>query len=110
MALGLTLEQLIGVYRVMFSVSRDYDRDTWYDSLGRVVFTNNRGLFDVGFDRAKWEKIKDEKSGVFFREVIDDTKPFGPIKRVIEYRAPFDRSDREIDYQIVWDFFASIGR
>lgn len=31
--------------------------------------------------------------------------PVGPIERTIEYVAPFDRCDREKDYEIAWKFF-----
>ena len=34
-----------------------------------------------------------------------DTMPGGPVERTIEYAAPFDRCDREKDYETAWKFF-----
>lgn len=42
---------------------------------------------------------------VFARTISDDTMPGGPIERTIEYVAPFDRCDREQDYETAWAFF-----
>ncbi|MCA8080358.1 DNA methyltransferase family protein [Burkholderia cepacia] len=50
-AIGLTLDELLLIYRVQFPVMRDYERDTWYDINGRIVFTNSRGLTGVGLIR-----------------------------------------------------------
>lgn len=108
MSLGLSLEQLCTLYRTQFPVLRMYENDTWYDVNGQIVFTNNRSLTGVGVDRKTWENIKcnltDGKSYVY--TVMDDTIPDGPIERTIEYVAPFDRCDREQDYETAWKFFA----
>lgn len=105
MGLGITLNQLKTIYRIQFPVLQSYESDTWYDCNGRIVFTNNRSLTNVGFSRKEWEEIKDAKSGVFTKNVTDDTMPGGPIERTIEYVAPFDRCDREKDYEEVWANF-----
>jgi type I restriction-modification system DNA methylase subunit len=105
MALGMTLEQLKTIYRIQFPVLQSYEADTWYDQNGRITFTNNRSLTNVGFDRKTWDTIKDAATGTFTRTIIDDTMPGGPVERTIEYVAPFDRCDREQDYETAWAFF-----
>ena len=112
MALGMTLDQLKTIYRIQFPVLQQYEADTWYDTNGRIVFTNNRGLTGVGFDRKEWENgIKGAPAGKkFYRTITDDTQPGGPVQRTIEYVAPFDRCDREKDYETAWEFFSKEGK
>ncbi|MCD8364038.1 MAG: class I SAM-dependent DNA methyltransferase [Lachnospiraceae bacterium] len=107
MALGMTLEQLKTIYRIQFPVLQSYEADTWYDANGRIVFTNNRSLTGVGFSRPEFENgIKGAPAGKkFYRTITDDTQPGGPVQHTIEYVAPFDRCDREMDYEIAWRFF-----
>ena len=114
-ALKLTLDELITIYRVQFPVMQHYERDTWYDRHGRIVFTNNKGLAGVGFPRKGkgrgankeigWEDIAEMPSGAVSRTIMDDTLPGGPIERTITYEAPFDRCDRVQDYRLAWAFF-----
>lgn len=107
-ALGMTLNQLKTIYRIQFPVLQQYESDTWYDSNGRIVFTNNRGLSGVGVDRKRWEtEMKGAPAGTkFYQTITDDTQPGGPVERTIEYVAPFDRCDREKDYETAWAFFS----
>ena len=123
MALGMTLKQLQSIYRIQFPVLKSYEANTWYDAKGRIVFTNNRGLTNVGVKRQDWESpyvmtpikrgdqpwdgiMKNAPAGyVFAVKKDDDTMPGGPIERTIEYVAPFDRCDREKDYETAWKFF-----
>lgn len=101
-ALGLTLDELQTIYRIQFPVLRQNEADTWYDQNGRIVFTCSKGLPGVGFSRPEWEQIKSKKSGTVERTITDDTLPGGPRQRTIVYEAPFDRCDREQDYETVW--------
>lgn len=105
LALGLTLDELLTIYRIQFPVLQQNERDTWYDQNGRIVFTVNKGLPGVGFDRAGWNAIKEMKSGTVTRTITDDTLPGGPRDRTITYVAPFDRCDRETDYRTAWAEF-----
>ncbi len=127
-ALGLTLDELLTIYRVQFPVMRQYERDTWYDAKGRIVFTISKGLIGVGLRRKAvardaectletpdgkttrrrlgWEDVKDSPPGTIIRRPItDDTQPGGPVARVIEYHAPFTLADREADYRVAWAHF-----
>lgn len=123
LSLGVTLTELKTLYRLYFPVLKQYEADTWYDANGRIVFTNNRSLTGVGYSRpefenagavqptecgtAQWDGImKNAPAGyVFARTITDDTQPGGPVERTIEYVAPFDRCDREQDYETAWKFF-----
>lgn len=106
MALGLTLSQLKAIYRVQFPVLQKYEMDNTYDREGRLAYTSNKGLPNVGFSRPEFEQIKDAPAGEkFYRTISDDTMPGGPIERTIEYVAPFDRCNREEDYETAWAFF-----
>jgi hypothetical protein len=132
-ALGLTLDELLLIYRVQFPVMQGYERDTWYDIHGRIVFTNSKGLAGVGLPRKGgkrtpktriiwpdgktrdgnhgWEDLhKDGEAsvpdGTTVEMIIDDdTLPGGTrvVKRT--FQAPFVRASREDDYRIAWDFF-----
>jgi hypothetical protein len=114
-ALGLTLDELITIYRVQFPVMQQYERDTWYDQNGRIVFTASKGLTGVGFPRkgsgrgsnktTGWEDIQDMTSGTVSRTILDDTLPGGPVERTITYEAPWTLCDRVQDYRVAWDFF-----
>lgn len=114
-ALKLSLDELITIYRVQFPVMQQYERDTWYDQNGRIVFTSSKGLTGVGFPRKGkgrgankelgWEDIQDMKSGTVSRTILDDTLPGGPVQRTITYAAPWSKCDRVEDYRGVWEFF-----
>ena len=110
MAFGITLDELKAMYAIQFPVLRQYEADTWYDQNGRIVFTVNRSLTGVGLDRKTWEQVRGKTFGTVTREVDDDTLPNGPVHRTIEYAAPFDRCDREADYETVWKAFATLAR
>ena len=126
-ALGLSLRELLTIYRIQFPVMREYEDNTYYDANGRIVFTVSKGLPGVGMPRKAiradasysveapdhrasdmalgWEDVCSLDSGVVRRQYIDHTQPGGPVPRVIEYVAPFKRADRERDYRVAWEEF-----
>lgn len=132
-AIGLTLEELILMYRVQFPVMQHYERDTWYDTQGRIVFTISKGLVGVGLPRKGgralpqctitlpigsvrsgnfgWEDVRDLPDGAIVQQwVQDDTLPTGPYRKERRWLAPFARADREDDYRVAWRFFENRAR
>ena len=128
MILGLTLEELISIYRIQFPVMQQHERDTWFDANGRIVFTSSKKALpgvgmprkatadDMSYGRGSsgmhdervalgWEDVCHLSEGIVTRDLLDDTQPGGPTLRTIEYHAPFDRCDRESDYRIAWEEF-----
>jgi len=114
-ALGLTVEQLIEMYRTQFAVLDENERGTWYDQKGRIAWTCSKGLSGVG-----WRKPDGKKPGG--REWLDSYAHLeagqslecdlpiefladGPqtVRRTFE--APFTTCDREADYRTTWAFF-----
>lgn len=53
-----------------------------------------------------WEDIRELKSGKVYKTYMDDTQPGGPVERTIEYIAPFDKCNREQDYETAWAVFS----
>jgi hypothetical protein len=101
MELGLKLEELQTIYRVQFPLLRQYERKTWYDQHGRIVYLDGDKTY--GLSTPEWKK----KQGLdrIERTIMDDTLPGGPRERTIVYEAPFDNCDREEDYATVWREF-----
>jgi hypothetical protein len=132
-AMGLTLDELLLIYRVQFPVMQGYERDTWYDIQGGIVFTTNKGLVGVGLPRRGtrntpktriewpsgetregnfgWEDLHRDgqvlvpDSTIVRQSVNDDTLRGGPRTVERRYIAPFLRANREDDYREAWDFF-----
>ena len=97
LALGMTVEELVLIYRVQFPVLQMYERETFYDQRGKIVFTVNRGMSDVGVSRKQWEEIRQAKAGDTLPEWAHDQQgPFVP---------PFDSRDREADMREAYAHF-----
>lgn len=101
MELGLTCEELCTIYRIQFPVLRQYERNTWYDRNGRIVYL--AGDTTYGLSTPEWKRQQDRSR--IERTVEDDTLPTGKRTRTILYEGPFDKCDREQDYRTVWAEF-----
>lgn len=98
--LGLTEEQLLLLYRVQFPVLQQYERETFYDQRGKIVFTVNKGLSDVGLTRGQWNEVKDANAG---DELPDFAHDAGG-----KFVPPFDSCDREQDMAQAYQHFARL--
>ena len=114
-ALGLTVEQLIEMYRTQFHVLNENERGTWYDMNGRIVWTCSKGLSGIGYKKKDGKKPTAKEwletyanladGSVLECEVDIDFLPSGPQKIKRTYVAPFLTCDREADYRRAWAFF-----
>lgn len=128
-AMGLDLKDLLTLYRLRFRVMRDYEANTWYDQKGRIVFTTNAALPNVGLPRKKrvkdanegityrlngyavdtkglgFEDVKDMKEGYVEKTFPDTSMTDEPIMTTVRYEAPFFQMDREADYRRAWEVF-----
>ena len=134
-ALGLTLEELLTIYRVQFPVMRQYEADTWYDQNGRIIFTPSKGLVGVGLPRTArkadlkngfvfdvdspdwsggdctdqaigWDDVIHLQTGTVSITFDDYTRSDEGERRTVTWQAPFIKPDREDDYKVAWSFFA----
>jgi len=112
-ALGLTLDQLIEIYRIYFPVLQENEAGTWYDQNGRIVWTCSKGLPGVGWlddrgkspGRAAWERVLAENPSDLTCTAIDDTMPHGPRTVTRHFTGPFTQCDRIEDYRRAWVHF-----
>lgn len=110
---GLSLDQLIEIYRIYFPVMQEYEAGTWYDQSGRIVWTCSKGLPGVGWlddrgkspGRAAWEKILVENPEELSCTAVDDTMPGGPRTVTRHFVGPFTQCDRIEDYRRAWAHF-----
>jgi len=98
LSLGLTVEQLQLIYRVQFPVLQQYERETYYDQRGKIIFTTNRGLSGVGLDRKQWEEVQHAAAG--------DKLPPWAKDAGGAFIPPFDSCDRETDMAQAYQHFA----
>ena len=115
-AFGMTVDQLIDIYRIYFPILRQNESNTWYDQEGKVVWTSSKGLTGVGFINEETGKSpsKNAWEKTFCKEprlscsVMDDTLP-GGIRRVDRhFIGPFTRCDRIEDYRSAWAHFEKL--
>jgi len=96
LALDLTVDELITIYRVGFPVLFQYERDTWYDQKGAIAFTINKGLSRVGISRREFEQWQQ-----CLRQGDDLPSGFNTHGLI----PPFDRCDREADMRQAYQYF-----
>ncbi len=128
--LGLTLKELLTLYRIQFPIFQANENETYYDARGRIVFSKKTGQSPVPRTKSGkkssfgihtptrsvtgiplgWNDIKDMTEGTVTHTFMDDTLPGGPRERTIEFYAPFDKCDREEDYREAWAFFEKAKR
>tara|TARA_B110000503_G_scaffold44920_1_gene73373 strand:+ start:7220 stop:11905 length:4686 start_codon:yes stop_codon:yes gene_type:complete len=106
MSIGLTIEELILIYKIQFPVLYQNEEDTWYDQRGNIVFTCSKGLTGVGVDRPIWDSIKDLKEGETYEHTIEKSELYHGEQ--VTYYAPFEKCDRIEDYKVAWAHFEKI--
>ncbi len=104
-ALGLTLDELIQIYRLVFPVLNSYEQNTWFDQNGRIVWSNRKSK-GMSISRAEWEQYRTMQRGHLAEDMTVDFLPGGPHEYTIEYKAPFIKPCRETDYRVAWEYFA----
>ena len=124
-ACGLTLEQLQIIYQMQFPVLVNYERDTWYDQTGRIVFSSksHEGILPrhkkgkdecYGIDTPQgsrqnmalgWTDVQNLQEGQVHYTFTDDTQPGDPTEATITCHAPFERLNREEAYAEAWAYF-----
>ncbi|NVO59131.1 class I SAM-dependent DNA methyltransferase [Photobacterium damselae] len=75
-----------------------------YENRAQGLGSEDQPLTDTNVQLG-WEDIRELKFGKVYKTYMDDTQPGGPVERTIEYVAPFDKCDRERDYDVVWAEF-----
>lgn len=116
-ALGMTLDELLTIYRVQFPVMRQYEADTWYDQTGRIVFTPSKGLVGVGLPRKarksdltdgiRYDLLPADYSGISAQTAValgwDDIKDLPPGTRVrktfMDDTLPGGPKEKTIEYR-----------
>jgi hypothetical protein len=111
-ALGLSLDQLIDIYRIYFPVLQQNEVGTWYDRNGRIVWTCSKGVPGIGFledgrrpSGRRWEEILKLGRNRLECEAIVDFMPGGPRRVIRTFEGPFDTCDRIEDYNRAWAHF-----
>ncbi|WP_395107210.1 class I SAM-dependent DNA methyltransferase [Actinomadura sp. SCN-SB] len=91
--LGMSADQLVGIYRSRFPVLADRENDIWFDSRGRRI-ARNYNVFGYGQTKEHFKQLQDHL----------DPEINGPVPD--GYEAPFYKADREAEYRQAHAVFA----
>jgi hypothetical protein len=127
MALGLTLDELLTIYRVQFPVMRMYELADEYDSYGRQLpNTTRKNQGGTEFRTAREDALKQYPEAYKTRPAADAPSGGWPFKNKIgdapplevsweidnglqtvakQFYPPFTKVDREADYARAWEVF-----
>lgn len=127
MALGLTLDELLTIYRVQFPVMRMYELADEYDARGRhLPNTTRKNQGGTQFRAAREEALQEYPQAHAVRPATDALSPDWPFTSEIgdapplevtweiddglqtvtkTFYPPFTKVDREADYARAWDVF-----
>jgi hypothetical protein len=94
LSLRLSLKELLTIYRVQFPVMKQYERETYYDQSGRIVFTPSKGLVGVGLSRKA--NRNDDPVIIEYPDGSSETKPLG-WEEICPDPAPTEKG-RRVDY------------
>lgn len=105
-ALGLTLEQLLTIYRVQFPTMRSYELVDEYDARGTRILNTARK--DPGATELR--TLRHEATGTPDGQPTAPLTATWPIDKGLTtvtktFHPPFTRVDREEDYRVAWEFF-----
>lgn len=95
MTIGMTLEQLKNLYIIQFPNMHENEKNTLYDQKGKIVFTTNKSLAEIGVNKDTWESMKAQK----------DFKTTDLLGHQKKYYGPFYTTDRIKLYEEVWHNF-----
>jgi hypothetical protein len=111
-ALGLTIDQLVDIYRVYFPVLQENEGGTWYDRAGCIVWSCSKGLPGTGYledgkkpSRGRWDEIIGARTTQLECETTIDFMPGGPKRVTRTFEGPFDTCNRIDDYKRAWVYF-----
>jgi hypothetical protein len=110
---GMSLDQLVDIYRIYFPIVDQNEAATWYDRKGQIVWTASKGLPGVGWlnekgkspGRKDWDALLASAPPELRCKALVDFLPGGPREVERTFEGPFDTCDRVRDYRRAWTYF-----